>query len=213
MKTALATLIALALAAGPVSAQTEAQDAPPAADASPAQLPPDQEDAVVEYGGPEPLTIVSGEESHDFMVEIADTPRSRTRGMMFRDSMGENEGMLFLYDQSRPASIWMKNTEIPLDILYILPDGEIAKIARNAVPGSLESLASGVPVLAVLELAGGRANALGVMPGDVVQHPVFGNAGEAGAPDEAANDNEAPEEEAGAEAEAASEDEAAEQPQ
>ncbi len=213
MKTALAFLIALALAAGPASAQTATQDAPPAPETSVTQLPPDQEDAVVEYGGPDPLTIVSGEESHAFTVEIADTPRSRTRGMMFRDSMGEDEGMLFLYDQPRAASIWMKNTEVSLDILYVLPDGEIAKIARNAVPGSLESLASGVPVLAVLELAGGRANALGVMPGDVVQHPAFGNTGGEGVSEDAANDNESADAEAGTDAGAAAEPDVADQPQ
>lgn len=213
MKTALATFIALALAAIPAGARTQAQDAQPAPNASSAQLPPDQEDAVVEYGGPEPLTIVSGEERYNFMVEIANTPRSRTRGMMFRESVGEDAGMLFLYDQPRPASIWMKNTLIPLDIIYILPGGEIAKIAHNAVPGSLESLASGVPVLAVLELAGGRANALGLMPGDVVRHPAFGNTGDPTTPEGTAGGNEAADEEQVIESEAASGNKAVEQPE
>jgi len=138
-----------------------------------APLPPDHADAVVAYGGPVALTIDSGGEPLVFNVEVADTPRARTRGMMFRDSVAEDAGMLFLYDSPRVVSIWMKNTLVSLDILYVRADGMVAKIAHRAVPESLQSLSSEVPVLGVVEIAGGRAQALGLEPGDIVRHPAF----------------------------------------
>lgn len=140
----------------------------------PAELPPDHEDALVEYGGPDPLSIqTSAGETHEFMVEIADNDRNRARGMMFRDAVPEGTGMLFLYPADRIVSIWMKNTRVSLDLIYIEGDGRIAKIAHRHIPYSLESISSEVPVQAVLEIAGGRAAALGIRPGDTVIHPAF----------------------------------------
>jgi uncharacterized membrane protein (UPF0127 family) len=124
-----------------------------------------------------PLTVKTDDASHKFSVEMADTPEAITQGLMFRESLAPDAGMLFDFGEVRPASMWMKNTLIPLDMLFIDADGQVIAIARNAVPGSLRSLGPGVPVRAVLEIGGGRAKALGIMPGDTVQHPIFGNVG------------------------------------
>jgi uncharacterized membrane protein (UPF0127 family) len=124
-----------------------------------------------------PLSIKSGETVHKFTVEIADTPDSIREGLMFRESLAPDAGMLFDFGEVRPAAMWMKNTLIPLDMLFMDGDGEVIAIARNAVPGSLRSLGPGVPVRAVLEIPGGRAKELGINPGDKVTHPIFGSAG------------------------------------
>ncbi len=124
-----------------------------------------------------PLSIKSDEAVHNFTVEMADTQDAILQGLMFRESLAPDAGMLFDFGEVRPASMWMKNTLISLDILFIDANGEVVAIARNAVPGSLRSLGPGVPVRAVLEIAGGRAKALGINPGDTVSHPIFGNTG------------------------------------
>lgn len=124
-----------------------------------------------------PLTVKSDEATHVFTVEVADTPDTIREGLMFRDSLAPDAGMLFDFGEVRPASMWMKNTLIPLDMLFMDAKGQVVAIARNAVPGSLRSLGPGVPVRAVLEIPGGRAKALGIMPGDVVEHPIFGSTG------------------------------------
>jgi uncharacterized membrane protein (UPF0127 family) len=120
-----------------------------------------------------PLTIKSDEASHAFTVEIASTEDDIRQGLMFRESLAPDAGMLFDFGQVRPASMWMKNTLIPLDMLFMDAEGQVIAIARNAVPGSLRSLGPGVPVRAVLEIPGGRAKALGITPGDTVEHPIF----------------------------------------
>lgn len=124
-----------------------------------------------------PLSVKSSGETYEFTVEIADTPEAIQQGLMFRASLSPDAGMLFDFGGTRPASMWMKNTLIPLDMLFILEDGRVVAIARNAQPGSLRSISPGVPVRAVLELAGGRAAQLGIEPGDIVIHPIFGNTG------------------------------------
>jgi uncharacterized membrane protein (UPF0127 family) len=124
-----------------------------------------------------PLTITSGEKTHAFTVEIASTPEEIQQGLMFRDSLAPDAGMLFDFGQSRPASMWMKNTLIPLDMLFMDETGKVVAIARNAVPGSTRSLGPGVPVRAVLELPGGRTRELCIVPGDSVKHPIFGASG------------------------------------
>jgi uncharacterized membrane protein (UPF0127 family) len=124
-----------------------------------------------------PLSIETDEATHAFTVEIANTPEAITQGMMFRESMAPDAGMLFDFGEVRQASMWMKNTLISLDMLFIDADGQVIAIARNAVPGSTRSLGPGVPVRAVLEIPGGRAKELGIQPGDTVQHPIFGSRG------------------------------------
>lgn len=125
-----------------------------------------------------PLKIVSGDTVHSFTVELADDPEEITTGLMNREAMADNAGMIFDFGQPRQANMWMKNTLIPLDMLFLDTDGAILAIARNAVPGSLRRINPGVPVKGVLELNGGVAETLGVEPGDVVQHAMFGNLGE-----------------------------------
>ncbi|PKP83608.1 MAG: hypothetical protein CVT79_00315 [Alphaproteobacteria bacterium HGW-Alphaproteobacteria-18] len=124
-----------------------------------------------------PLSVKSGDESHAFTVELATTPEEIQQGLMFRETLAPDAGMLFDFGTTRPVSMWMKNTLIPLDMLFIFEDGRVAAIARNTQPGSLRSVSPGVPVRAVLELPGGRARELGIEPGDTVVHTLFGNTG------------------------------------
>lgn len=116
-----------------------------------------------------PLTVTSGDERIAFSVEVADTPEAQARGLMFRTDLGDNEGMIFPYDGTRAQSFWMKNTPLPLDIIYIGPDRRISNIAAETKPYSLDPVYSVGPVLGVLELRGGRAAELGIEPGDLVE--------------------------------------------
>ena len=125
-----------------------------------------------------PLTIDSANGPHAFTVELANDPEETATGLMNRESMAPDAGMLFDFGQPREAAMWMKNTLIPLDMLFMDPSGKVIAIARNAVPGSLRTISPGVPVKSVLELNGGRAAELGIEPGDEVHHPIFGNADE-----------------------------------
>lgn len=129
--------------------------------------------AALAADGKEELAIVTANGRHVFRVEIADDPEERMRGLMFRKSLAADAGMLFLSGRVAPQSFWMKNTEIPLDLLFIARDGRIADMHERAVPFSLEPMRSKVPVWAVLEVAGGTADRLGVKPGDRVEHRAF----------------------------------------
>ncbi len=124
----------------------------------------------------EPLTVATETDAVMFTVEIADTEELRTRGLMFRQRLPEDRGMLFDFEAPRPVSMWMKNTYIPLDMLFIREDGTIAYIAENTVPKSLDAIGVSEPVLAVLELAGGTSRKLGIRAGDTVYHRLFKNA-------------------------------------
>jgi uncharacterized protein len=116
-----------------------------------------------------PLTIASQGKVHRFTVEVAQTADEQERGLMFRDSIGANRGMIFPLSPPREASFWMKNTLIPLDIIFVRADGSIARIAADTIPYSLDPIKSGEPVAAVLELQGGRAAALGLAEDDIVK--------------------------------------------
>ena len=129
----------------------------------------------IDFGVPEALSIVSEAATHEFMVEIADTADKQTRGLMYRDVVDPDKGMLFEYAEQGVLSIWMKNTGVPLDVIFIRQNGKILKIEHSATPYSLRSISSEATVAGVLELAGGRALELGIMPGDEVKHPFFGN--------------------------------------
>ena len=120
-------------------------------------------------------TLLTGSGAHRISVEIADTPESRATGLMNRNSMDEDHGMLFDFGETREVSMWMKNTLIPLDMLFIRQDGTVARVARHATPLSLTPIPSGEPVRYVLELNGGAAAEYGVEPGDRVHHPLVGN--------------------------------------
>ena len=115
-----------------------------------------------------PLSVRSGNRTHAFTVEVARTSEEQAQGMMFRESLGPDQGMIFPFPEPRLASFWMRNTLIPLDIIFVRADGTIARIAANAVPLSEEPVAVGEPVTAVLELRGGRAAELGIQEGDRV---------------------------------------------
>ena len=122
-----------------------------------------------------PLSITDGETVHEFSVEVANDSDEISFGLMERESMDADKGMLFDFNPPREPAMYMKNTLISLDMLFIADDGTIEMIARNTVPGSLRTISPGVPVRAVLELNGGQAADLDIQPGDTVQHPIFGN--------------------------------------
>jgi uncharacterized membrane protein (UPF0127 family) len=117
-----------------------------------------------------PLDIrTASGKTYSFKVEVARSESEQARGLMFRDALAPDGGMIFPMSPPRPASFWMKNTVISLDLIFIRPDGVIARIAAEAVPYSLEPIDSGEPVSAVLEIAGGRAAELGISEGDKVR--------------------------------------------
>ena len=116
-----------------------------------------------------PLTVTSGSTVHRFAVEMADTPAAQQKGLMFRTELGPNEGMLFPRTPPDLASFWMKNTPLPLDIIFVGKDGRIMNIAAETVPYSLDSVSAVGLTGAVLEIPGGRAAELGIEPGDTVE--------------------------------------------
>src|SRR5262245_22719992 len=121
------------------------------------------------------LLVVTGAREIRFDVDLALTEAERTRGLMFRKQLGPYEGMLFDFYKEAPVAFWMKNTLIPLDMVFIAADGTIRHIHANAVPLSTDTVPSEFPVRAVLEINGGSARLLGIKPGDKVKHSIFGN--------------------------------------
>ena len=138
---------------------------PQAAERAPAALT--QEQAVHPVSGLQviPLTVTAEGKTHNFRVEVAASLQEQARGLMFRTEMGADEGMLFPYDPPRVLSFWMKNTVIPLDLIFIGPDKKVINVAANATPYSEDQIWSDAPAIAVLELNGGRAAELGIGPG------------------------------------------------
>ena len=114
------------------------------------------------------LCVKSNSKTHSFIVEVAETSQQQAKGMMFRTELPDNRGMLFPFVEVRMASFWMKNTVIPLDIIFIRPDGVIENIAENAEPYSTIPIESTAPVAAVLELRGGLTAEMGISAGDRV---------------------------------------------
>lgn len=119
------------------------------------------------------LTITDGQNSHHFIIEVANTPITRQRGLMERKHMDANAGMLFDYGKPRQIHMWMKNTFISLDMLFIDRAGKIVGVATNTTPLSTAVIASPGPVLAVLELNAGTAARLSLDIGDKVLHDIF----------------------------------------
>ena len=115
-----------------------------------------------------PVTVDTGEAKHRFSAELAETREDQGRGLMFRTELGPDEAMIFPSDAPTARSFWMKNTPIPLDIIFIGVDGRILNIAAMTEPYSLESVYSVGSTSGVLEIAGGRAEELGIEPGDLV---------------------------------------------
>lgn len=112
---------------------------------------------------------------HRFSVELALTPQQRARGLMYREEMAADAGMLFLFEREAPRSFWMKNTYLPLDILFLDRHGRIVAITADTVPLSEAPILSGLPAIGVLELNAGTAAGLGIGPGDRVLHRAFGS--------------------------------------
>jgi uncharacterized protein len=115
-----------------------------------------------------PLSIRTAKGERQFKVEVARSSDEQARGLMFRESLAANAGMIFPMIPPREASFWMKNTLIPLDMIFIRTDGSIARIEPDTTPQSLEPVSSGEPIGAVLEIAGGQAAKQGIAEGDKV---------------------------------------------
>ncbi len=152
-------IITIALSLIFISCKAQAQDVPPPLD----------------LGPKEALKIIGGDNNHEFQVEIADSPQEQARGLMFREQMDDNVGMLFEFPAPKIASIWMQNTPLPLDILFVRENGQIMKIVHGAKPHSKRSMSSEGIVAAVLELNAGITYQLGIQPGHIVHHEFFGN--------------------------------------
>ena len=113
--------------------------------------------------------------THVFNVEIADNQRTRAKGLMFRKEMASDGGMLFLFPRQQMLSFWMKDTPLPLDIIFIDREGEVVHIARDTKPFSLAPISSQLPSLGALEVNAGTSDALSIDVGDVIRHPYFRN--------------------------------------
>ena len=150
-------MIFAALAAAPAACQPAA--APMALERSPAGLPQ------------VPLTVTSGGKVHRFTVEVASSAQEQMTGLMNRATLAPDRGMIFPYAPPQPVAFWMKDTLIPLDMIFIAPGGHILRIEANVIPLSLDPVPSGGDVEAVLELAGGRTSELGIRNGDLVTWP------------------------------------------
>lgn len=158
---ALATAIVMAsLLTGAGVAASNAQAAPVAALVTPVDATP--------------LKIETSSGTHAFEIELRNTPGGREVGLMHRKSMPANHGMLFDFEVAEPVAMWMKNTLLPLDMVFIRADGTIANIAAHAEPLSTRIIPASEPVRYVLELNAGVAERIGARPGDQVLHPAIG---------------------------------------
>ncbi len=117
-------------------------------------------------------TLVTANGSFVFNIELADTNEERAQGLMFRQSLADDAGMLFDFGEEREVAFWMRNTFIPLDMIFIAADGEIKSIHENARPQDPTSIPSGFPVRFVLEIPGGRSREIGLVVGDRLEHPL-----------------------------------------
>lgn len=122
----------------------------------------------------QPLEIVTKSGVHVFSVEVAKTEQERATGLMYRKELAEGRGMLFDFSPEQQVSMWMKNTFIPLDMIFIRSDGRILRIAENTEPHSEKIIPSGGLAKGVLEVIGGTARKYGIQAGDRVAHPLFG---------------------------------------
>ncbi|MGM4918100.1 DUF192 domain-containing protein [Tardiphaga sp. 813_E8_N1_3] len=121
----------------------------------------------------QPLEIVTKSGVRTFSVEIAKTDVERATGLMYRKELADGRGMLFDFTPEQQVSMWMKNTFVSLDMIFITGDGRVLRIAENTEPQSLKIISSGGPARAVLEVVAGTAKKYGIAPGDQVVHPLF----------------------------------------
>ncbi len=124
----------------------------------------------------ETLVVETPVDRVTLMVEIANEPESRERGLMFRHHLPEGHGMLFEYETPQRISMWMKNTFIPLDMIFIRSDGSVAEVVAHTTPQSLDVIQAQELVAAVLEVSAGTSERLGIVRGSVIRHRFFGNA-------------------------------------
>ena len=130
--------------------------------------------AVADCADPGTVDVSGSFGTARFAVEVADDPEERARGLMFRERLGPMEGMLFVYEREADGvAFWMKNTLIPLDMIFADGEGRIVSVRADAVPGDLTPIPAGAPARFVLEVPGGRAAALGIAPGDALRHPAI----------------------------------------
>lgn len=123
----------------------------------------------------ETVVIETDQGRFEFTAEIADTPELRRRGLMYRHRLPEDRAMLFDWGRVEPVSMWMRNTYVSLDMIFIAADGRVVRVAQATEPLSETTIPSGVPVAAVLEVVAGTADRIGLEPGDRVRHRMFGN--------------------------------------
>lgn len=123
----------------------------------------------------QPLTILTQSGAHAFTVEVAETPEQRERGLMYRTEMAADTGMIFDYHRDVEISMWMKNTVLPLDMVFMSADGTVFDVVKGAVPYSLSIISSQGKVRAVLEVNAGTVDRLQIRRGDVVKSAIFGN--------------------------------------
>ena len=119
----------------------------------------------VEFRGPDGSSL--------FTVEVADTAETRARGLMFRKTMDDDNGMLFVYPRQRPVAFWMKNTFIPLDMIFVDETGVVKSVHANAIPHDTTAIPSGAPVQYVVEINAGLAATKGIAEGAEMRHPVI----------------------------------------
>lgn len=125
----------------------------------------------------ESVRVITTNGPHDFKVEIADDDYERARGLMYREAMAADHGMLFLFPNVAERSFWMHNTPLPLDIIYISPTAQVVSIQKNAIPYDRTPLRSYGEAVAVLEINGGLSDQLGIKPGDRIEHRFFAGKG------------------------------------
>ncbi|WP_108659652.1 DUF192 domain-containing protein [Acuticoccus kandeliae] len=116
------------------------------------------------------LVLVTGSGTHTFTIEIADDPVERAQGLMFRETMARDHGMLFDFGREAPRAFWMKNTPLPLDIIFTRGDGTVVSIAKHTTPFSTDSIPSDGPARFVFEVNAGVADEIGLAPGDTLLH-------------------------------------------
>ena len=121
----------------------------------------------------ETMTLMTAQGERQISVEITESDLEKARGLMFRTKLGDDEGMLFFYDRPLEITMWMRNTYIPLDMVFIRPDGVVQRIVERTEPFSEAIISSMDPVIACLELAGGAAERLGLKVGDRIGHKLF----------------------------------------
>lgn len=163
------SLLLSVLLVGGASALQPEPSVDPAADAPVVDIPD------VVFGAAETVVIETALSSYSISAEIAETQEQMARGLMYRESLAPDAGMLFRYEPAQQASMWMENTLISLDLLYIDSEGEVVKVIAHAQPNARRSLTSDHVVTGVLELAGGQSIERGIRPGAVVRHRFFNN--------------------------------------